>query len=135
MEFNRARNTAQNGSKFTGITFVYLPDQIGYHPNEFTPILSSISCPVEFEIQPVEFDWARNTAQNGSKFTGITFVCLPDQIGYHPNEFTPILSSISCPVEFEIRPVEFNWARNTAQNGSKFTGIHLYASLIELGQI
>ena len=102
MEFDRARNTAQNGSKFTGITFVYLPDQIGYHPNEFTPILRSISCPVEFEIRLVEFDRARNTAQNGSKFTGITFVCLPDQIGYHPNEFTPILSSISCPVEFEI---------------------------------
>ena len=116
MKFDWARNTAQNGSKFTGITFVCLPDRIGYHPNEFTPILSSISCPVEFEIQPVEFDWARNTAQNGSKFTGITFVCLPDRIGYHPNEFTPILSSISCPVKFD-------WARNTAQNGSKFTGI------------
>ena len=28
----------------------------------------------------------------------------PGRIGYHPNEFTPILSSISCPVEFEIRP-------------------------------
>ena len=67
----------------------------------FTPNLSSISCPVKFEIRPVEFDQARNTAQNGSKFTGITFVCLPDRIGYHSNEFTPNLSSISCPVEFD----------------------------------
>ena len=37
-------------------------------------------------------------------------VCLPGQIGYHSNEFTPILSSISCPVEFQIGPVEFDQA-------------------------
>ena len=28
----------------------------------------------------------------------------PWSIGYHPNEFTPIFSNISCPVEFQIRP-------------------------------
>ena len=58
-------------------------------------------------IRLVEFDRARNTAQNGSKFTGITFVRLPGQLGIIPMNstgFTPILSSISCPVEFEIRP-------------------------------
>ena len=38
-----------------------LPGRIGYHPNEFSPILSNISC-------PVEFDRARNTAQNELKF-------------------------------------------------------------------
>ena len=51
-------------------------------------------------IRPVEFDWARNTAQNGSKF----IVSLPGRIGYHPNEFTPILSSFSCPVELGVNP-------------------------------
>ena len=48
-------------------------------------------------IRPVEFDRARNTAQNGSKF----IVSLHGQIGCHPNEFTPIFSNISCPVEFD----------------------------------
>ena len=41
-----------------------LPGRIGYHPNEFTPILSNISC-------PVEFDQARNTAQNELKFMAL----------------------------------------------------------------
>ena len=34
-----------------------------------------------------------------------------------------------------IRPVEFDWAWNTAQNECKFTEITLYASLVELGII
>ena len=77
------------------------PGQLGIIPMNstgFTPILSSISCPVEFQIRPgmkywpVEFDQARNTAQNGSKFTGITFVCLPGRLGIIPMNstgFTP----------------------------------------------
>ena len=114
---------------------VCLPGRIGYHSNEFTPILSSISC-------PVEFDRAWNTAQNGSKsidllpiwavfqawsnwvssqwiYTQFEQYFRPGQIGYHSNKFTPILSSISCPVEFEIRLVKFNRVWNTAQKGSK----------------
>ena len=46
------------------------PGRTGYHPNEFTPILSNISC-------PVEFDWARNTAQNELKFMDL----LPIRLG------------------------------------------------------
>ena len=46
----------------------------------------------------------------------------PGQIGYHPNEFNWIYSHFEQyfwpgrirPVEFEIRPVEFDRARNTA---------------------
>ena len=60
------------------------PGRIGYHPHEFTPNLSSISCPVkfeirpvEFEIRPVEFDRARNTAQIGLKFMDL----LPVRLG------------------------------------------------------
>ena len=52
--------------------------------------------PVEFD-RLVEFDRARNTAQIGLKFMDLH----PGRIGYHPNDFTPILSSISCPVEFD----------------------------------
>ena len=80
VEFDRARNTAQNGSKFMDLH----PGRIGYHPNEFNWIYS-------------QFDRARNTAQNGSKFMDLH----PGQIGYHPNELTPIFSNISCPVEFD----------------------------------
>ena len=46
--------------------------------------------------------------------------------GYHPNEFNWIYSQFD-------QPVEFDRARNTAQNGSKFTEITLYPSLVELG--
>ena len=53
--------------------------------------------PVEFDRPVKKFDRARNTAQFGLKFMDLH----PGQIGYHPNEFTPILSSISCPVEFD----------------------------------
>ena len=35
----------------------------------------------------------------------------------------------------QIRPVEFDQALNTSQNGCKFTEITLYACLIELGII
>ena len=41
-------------------------------------------------IPPVKFYWAWNTGQNGCKFTEITFVCLPNWIGYHPSDFHPI---------------------------------------------
>ena len=41
----------------------------------------------------------------------------------NPSEFTPIFSNISCPVEFD-RLVKFDRARNTAQIGSKSSGIH-----------
>ena len=122
--------------------------QIGYHPNEFnwfTPILSSISCPVEFDrsnstgheillkmgvnslgwnpIRPgcksmnfnpnwavfharsnLKFDRARNTAQNGRKsveFIGMIPNSTREAYKCYPSEFTPILSSISCPVEFD----------------------------------
>ena len=43
---------------YTQFEQYFRPGRIGYHPNEFTPILSSISCPVEFEIRLVEFDRA-----------------------------------------------------------------------------
>ena len=33
---------------YTQFEQYFRPGRIGYHPNEFTPILSSISCPVEF---------------------------------------------------------------------------------------
>ena len=42
----------------------------------------------------------------------------------NPSEFTPILSSISCPVEFDRSNFKFDRARNTAQIGSKSSGIH-----------
>ena len=52
--------------------------------------------------------------------------------------FTPNLSSISCPVEFEIQPVEFDRSNLTGQEillkmGVNSLGLHLYAWLIELG--
>ena len=34
---------------YTQFEQYFMPGRIGYHPNEFTPILSSISCPVEFD--------------------------------------------------------------------------------------
>ena len=142
VEFNRPWNTAQIGLKFTEIIFVCLPDRIGYHSNEFTPILSSISCPVKFQIRPVEFDRPWNTAQIGLKFTEIIFVCLPDQIGYHSNEFTPILSSISCPVKFDRSNLKFDQAWNIGKNGCKFIvslpgwiGYHLYEFTPNLSSI
>ena len=102
----------------------------GIYLNGFTPILSSISC-------PVEFDRAWNTAQIGLKFMDLHPIWavfqarsnwvssqwiyshfeqyfMPGQIrlvklgiipmnstGIYLNGFTPILSSISCPVEFD----------------------------------
>ena len=110
-------NLGWNSWIYTQFEQYFRPGQIGYHSNEFTPILSSISCPVKFQIWLVEFNRPWNTAQIGLKFTEIIFVCLPDRIGYHSNEFTPILSSISCPVKFQIRPamkycskwVEIHW--------------------------
>ena len=66
--------------------------------NEFTPIFTNISCPVEFQIGPVEFDWARNTAQIGSK----SIEMIPNSTREAYNEFTPIFTNISRPVEFQI---------------------------------
>ena len=43
---------------------------------------------VEFDWSNFKFDWALNTGQIGWKF----IVCLPGQIGYHPNEFNWHLS-------------------------------------------
>ena len=43
---------------------------------------------------PVKFDQAWNTGQNGCKFTEITFVCLPNWIGYHPSDFHPIWGGV-----------------------------------------
>ena len=85
VKFDWAWNTGQNGCKFTEITFVCLPNRIGYHPSDFHPIWG-----VSNSIPPVKFDWAWNTGQNGCKFTEITFVCLPNRIGYHPSDFHPI---------------------------------------------
>ena len=120
VEFDRARNTAQIGSK----SIEMIPNSISqsYECNlsEFQPILSSISCPVEFQIRPVKFDRARNTAQIGSKSIEMIPNSISQSYECNLSEFQPILSSISCPVKFEIRfPVEFDQARNTAQIGSK----------------
>ena len=74
-----------------------MPGQIGYHPNQW--IYS-------------QFDRSNLTGHEILLKMGVNslrlIVCLPGRIGYHFNEFTPILSSISCPVEFEIRPAEFD---------------------------
>ena len=59
-------------------------------------------------IRPVEFDRALNTGQIGWKF----IVCLPGQIGYHPNEFNWHLSQWIYS--------QFNQALNTGQIGWKF---------------
>ena len=61
--------------------------------------------PVKFD-QLVEFDRARNTAQIGSK----SIEMIPNSTREAYNEFTPILTNISCPIEFQIRPVKFDWA-------------------------
>ena len=50
---------------------------------------------VEFD-QPVEFDWARNTVQIGSK----SIEMIPNSTREAYTEFTPIFTSISGPVEF-----------------------------------
>ena len=105
-------NLGWNSWIYTQFEQYFRPGQIAYHSNEFTPILSSISCPVEFQIWLVEFNRPWNTAQIGLKFTEIIFVCLPDRIGYHSNEFAPILSSISCPVGFNRSNLKFDQAWN-----------------------
>ena len=78
---------------------VCLPGRFGYHSNEFTPILSSISCPVEFQIRPnsTGHEILLNLGWNSWIYTQFEQYFRPGQIGYHSNEFTPILSSISCP--------------------------------------
>ena len=75
-------NLGVNSWIYTQFEQYFRPGRIGYHPNEFTPILSSISC-------PVEFNWARNTAQFGFEIHG----------------FTPNLSSISGLVKLGIIPM------------------------------
>ena len=96
VEFDRARNTAQNGSKFTGITFVCLPDQIGSKSMNFNPNWAVFHARSNSTGQEILLKMGVNSL-------GL-IVCLPGRIGYHSNEFTPILSSISCLVEFQIRP-------------------------------
>ena len=106
----------------------------------FTPNLSSISGLVKLGIIPMNLlpFWAvfhsrlNSTGHeillklgwNSWIYTQFEQYFRPGQIGYHPNEFTPILSSISCPVKFEIQPVEFDGAWNTAQIGLKFMDLH-----------
>ena len=72
-------------------------------------------------IRPVEFDRARNTAQNELKFIDL----LPIRLGM---KYCSIwVSSLWIYSHFKqyfmpgrIRPVEFDRARNTAQNELKF---------------
>ena len=72
-KFNRSNSTGHeillnlgwNSWIYTQFEQYFRPGQIGYHSNEFTPILSSISCPVKFQIRLVEFDQPWNTAQFG----------------------------------------------------------------------
>ena len=143
-KFDPAWNTAQNGSKFIGMIPNSIREAYKCNLSEFTPIFTSISCPVEFDWSNFKFDRAWNTAQNGSKFIGMIPNSIRDAYKCNPSEFTPILSSISCLVEFHrngipvelgiipmqwiqlasismdllpIWPVEFDWAWNTAQNG------------------
>ena len=64
----------------------------------------------------------------------------PGRIGYHPNEFTPILSSISCPVELGMIPINGFTPNSTGHEilvkmGVNSLRFHLYAWLIELGII
>ena len=102
--------------------FICMPPwSIGYNPNEFTPIFSNISC-------PVEFDRARNTAQNGSKFTGITFVCLPGQLGIIPMNLLPFLAIFHARSNWTGQEILLKMGVNSLE-------LHLYASLIELGII
>ena len=67
-QFNRSNSTGHeillNLGWNSWIYSQFMPGRIGYHPNEFTPILSSIS-------YPVEFDRAWNIAKNGSNFIGM----------------------------------------------------------------
>ena len=139
VKFDRAWNTAQFGLKFMDLHPIWAVFQawsnwvssqwiyshfeqyfrlgrIGYHPNEFTPILSSISC-------PVKFDRAWNTAQNGCKFTGIN--CLPawsnwvsfqwiqlasNSTGIYLNGFTPNLTGRIRPgMKYCSKWVEIHW--------------------------
>ena len=67
--------------------------------SEFTPIFTSISC-------PAKFDRAYITGQIGCKSTGMILNLIREAY----NEFPANLTSISCLVEFEIQPVEFNRA-------------------------
>ena len=101
VEFERARNTAQIGSE----SIEMIPNLTREAYNEFTPIFTSISCPVKSD-RPVEFDRARNTAQIGSK----SIEMIPNSTREAYNEFTPIFTNISCPVKFQISPVEFDRA-------------------------
>ena len=66
---------------------------------------------VEFDRSNLKFDRAWNTGQIGWKFTEITFVCLPNQIGYHPSDSHPIWGGnqiLSPPVR--IRPGMKYWS-------------------------
>ena len=120
-EFDRAWNTPQFGLKFMDLH----PGWIGYHSNEFTPILSSISCPVEFQIQPgmkyssiwVEIHgftpWS-NWVSSQWIYSHFEQYFMPGQIRpgmkycsiwVEIHGFTPNLSSISGLVELGIIPM------------------------------
>ena len=103
-KFDRARNTAQIGSKSIEMISNSISQSYKCNLSEFQPILSSISCPVEFEIRPVKFDWPRNTAQIGSKSIEMIPNSISQSYKCNLSEFTPIFTNISCPVKFQIRP-------------------------------
>ena len=181
VKFDRAWNTAQFGLKFMDLHPIeqyFMPDELGIIPMNLLPFwavfhawsnltgqlnltgheillnlgwnswihtqLSSISCPVNW----VSFQWIYSHFEQylmpgriwpagriwpGMKYCSIWVeihgftpnwaVFHARWIGYHSNEFTPILSSILCPVKFD-RPVEFDQAWNTAQFGLKFMDSH-----------
>ena len=128
VKFDQARNTAQIGSKSIEMISNSISQSYECNLSEFQPILSSISCPVKFEIRLVEFDRARNTAQIGSKSIEMIPNSISQSYKCNLSEFTPIFTNISCLVKFQIRPVEFDRARNTAQIGSK--SIEMISNLI-----
>ena len=116
-KFDRARNTAQNELKFMDL----LPIQLGM---KYCSIwVSSLWIYTHFEqyfmpgrIRPVEFDrsnWELIHGSNWVEIHGFTPNSCPVELGIIPmnsTEFTPILSSISCPVEFDRSNFKFDRA-------------------------
>ena len=124
VEFNRSNSTGQgillkmgrNSWIYSQFEQYFMPSELGIIPMNstgFLPILSSISC-------PVEFDRSNSTGQgillkmgrNSWIYSQFEQYFMPSELGIIPMNstgFLPILSSISCPVEFD-RLVEFDRA-------------------------
>ena len=94
-----------------------MPGELGIIPMNstgFTPMLSSISCPVEFDrSNSTGQEILLKMARNSWIYTQFEQYFMPGELGIIPMNstgFTPILSSISCPVKFDRSNFKFDRA-------------------------